>query len=131
MVLFCPIWSTVLQCGARLPIHILIRLLDSVVSGTSFLVGCELQCITFPINDPSLLCVCCKRLGATLYIHFVVHCLCLLCQCGYTWWFALYSVLLCSSSQACAARSLLSTLFSLYLPSILIWIGFLELGSSD
>ena len=43
-VLSCPFWSTVLQCGARLPIHTLHALLDSEVSGTRFLTGGVLEC---------------------------------------------------------------------------------------
>ena len=35
-VLSFPFWTTVLQCGARLPIHIL-KLLDRAVSGARFL----------------------------------------------------------------------------------------------
>ena len=35
--LSCPFCSTVLQCGARLPIHL--NLLDSAVSGARFLTG--------------------------------------------------------------------------------------------
>ena len=37
--------------------------------------------VTFYIIDPFQFGVCCIRSGVTLYIHFLVHCICLSCQC--------------------------------------------------
>ena len=42
-VLSCPFWSTILQCGARLPIHTL-NYLDREVSGAQFLNGGVFEC---------------------------------------------------------------------------------------
>ena len=44
VVLDGPFWSTTLQCGKRLQIHNLIKLLDRVVSGASFLTGGGFEC---------------------------------------------------------------------------------------
>ena len=49
-VLSCPFSSTVLQCGDQLLIHTLIKLLNRVVSGPSFLTGMCLS-VTFQIVD--------------------------------------------------------------------------------
>ena len=38
-ILSLQFWNTVLECGARLPIHTLIKLLYSAVSGARFLTG--------------------------------------------------------------------------------------------
>ena len=43
--LFCPFWNTVLQRGARLPIHNLkLKPLDRAVSGAQFLTGGVFEC---------------------------------------------------------------------------------------
>ena len=44
VVLSCQFLSTVLQSGAWLPIHTLIKLLDRAVSGARFLIGVVLEC---------------------------------------------------------------------------------------
>ena len=41
-VLSYPLWSTVLQCGARIPTHTL--MLDRAVSGARFLTGGVFEC---------------------------------------------------------------------------------------
>ena len=43
-VWLCPFWSTVQQCGARLPIHTLNYWTMQVVSGASFLTGNVFEC---------------------------------------------------------------------------------------
>ena len=43
-VLSCSFWSTVLQCGVRLPIHTLIKLLGRAISGARFLTGGVFEC---------------------------------------------------------------------------------------
>ena len=55
-VLFCPFWSTVLQCVARLPIHTLI-LLDRTVGGATFLTGGVLECDFARRRTVSVLCM--------------------------------------------------------------------------
>ena len=54
--LSCPFWSTVLQCGARLPIHTF-KLLDRVVSGACFLAGGLLQCDLAHRRSVAVLCM--------------------------------------------------------------------------
>ena len=56
-VLFCQFWSTVLPFGARLPIHRLLRLLDRVVSGASFLTGGVFACDLAHRRSVSELCM--------------------------------------------------------------------------
>ena len=62
-ILSCPLWSTVLQCGARLPIHIY-KLLDRAVRGARVLTGVCLIA-TLLIVDLWQYCVCCIRSGGT------------------------------------------------------------------
>ena len=56
-VLSCSFRSTVLQCGARLPIHTLIKLLDRVVSGARFLTGGVFECDIAHRRSMSVLCM--------------------------------------------------------------------------
>ena len=50
-------WNTVLQCGVRLPIHTLIKLLDRIVSGPCFLAGGVLNCDLSHRLSVSVLCM--------------------------------------------------------------------------
>ena len=62
-VLFCPFWSTVLQCGARLPIHTFnYWTVQSMVHGSEL--GVYLS-VTLLIVDLWKYYVCCIRLGVT------------------------------------------------------------------
>ena len=63
-----PVSKTDLRCDAWLPIHSLIRLLDRVDNGTSLLAGAVFE---YKIRSEVSMC-----------IHFVVYCLCVLCQWG-------------------------------------------------
>ena len=56
-VLSCPIWSTVLKCGTRLPIRTLIKLLDSVVSGARCLAGGVSECEIAHRRSVAVLCM--------------------------------------------------------------------------
>ena len=63
-----------------------LRLLDRVVSGSSFLAGCVFECNLSHRRSVAVLCMLFKIRrspnAAVPCIHFVVHCVCLLCQCG-------------------------------------------------
>ena len=48
-------WSTVLQCGARLPIHL--KLLDRAVSGARFLTGGVFECNIADRRSVAVLCI--------------------------------------------------------------------------
>ena len=56
-ILSCPFLSTVLQCGARLPIHTLIKLLDRVVTGASFRTGGVFECDVAHRRSVAVLCM--------------------------------------------------------------------------
>ena len=56
-VLSCQFCNTVLQCGVRLPIHTLIKLLDRVVSGACFLAGGVLNCNLSHRRSVEVLCM--------------------------------------------------------------------------
>ena len=58
----CPVWSTVLQCGARLPIRetywtVHLNLLDRVVSGTCCLTGGLFECDIAHRRSVTVLCM--------------------------------------------------------------------------
>ena len=57
--LSCQFWNTVLQCGVRLPIHTLIKLLYRVVSGPCFLflAGGVLNCNLSHRRSVAMLCM--------------------------------------------------------------------------
>ena len=78
-VLSCPFWSTVLQCGARLPMHL--KLLDRAVSGARFLTGVCLS-VTLLIVDLSQFCAWCKRSHVTRCTRLMMRYLDRICQCG-------------------------------------------------
>ena len=76
----CPFWSTVLQCGARLPIHTLkYWTVQSVVPGSKLGV-----CLSVTLLIVGLLqfCVCCIRSGVTWCTRLMMHYLDRMCQCG-------------------------------------------------
>ena len=56
-VLSCQFWSTVLQSGARLPIHTLIKLVDRTVSGPRFLTVGVFECDTAHRRSLAVLCM--------------------------------------------------------------------------
>ena len=64
-VLSHPFWNTLLQCGARLPIHMHLKLLDRVVNGVRFLTGAVLECDIAHRRSVAVYFVCCIRSGAT------------------------------------------------------------------
>ena len=77
-----PFWSTLLQCGARLPIHILnYRTMQSVVP--SFSLGVWLS-VTLLIIDLWQYCVCCIRSGVTRCILLMVLSRIVCARAGYT-----------------------------------------------
>ena len=79
-VFSCPFWSTVLQCGAPLPIHTLnYWTAQSVVPGF-YLMMC--LSVTLLIVDSWQHCVCCIRSGLTRWTHIMVLFLDRMCQCG-------------------------------------------------
>ena len=53
-VMSCPFWSTLLRCGARLPIH---TLLDHVVGGAIFLTGGVFECDLAHRRSVAVLCL--------------------------------------------------------------------------
>ena len=53
----CPFWSTVLQCGARLPIHTHLKLLDRIVNGACFLTGDVFECDLAHRRSVAVLCM--------------------------------------------------------------------------
>ena len=55
-VLSCPFWSTVLQVGARVPIHTF-KLLDCAVSGAPFLTGGVFECDIAHRRSLAVLCM--------------------------------------------------------------------------
>ena len=57
VVFSCPLLSTVLQCGARLQMYTLIKLLDRVVNGASFLTGGVFECDIEHRRSAGVLCV--------------------------------------------------------------------------
>ena len=79
-VLSCLFWSTVLQCGARLPMNTLnYWTVQSVVPGFWLRVCLS---VTLLIVDPLQYCVCCIRSSVTLCTILMVFCLNRMCQCG-------------------------------------------------
>ena len=79
-VFSCPFWSTVLQCGARLPIHTLnYWTMQSVMPGSKL--GVCLSVI-FLIVDLLQFCVCCIRSGVTRCTLLMMRYLGRMCKCG-------------------------------------------------
>ena len=95
-VLSCPFWSTVLRCGARLPMHTL-NYWTTLVCGASFLTGCVLECDQ-DIIDLWQYYVCCTRSGITRCTLFLVLFLCHMCWCGLHSALWLHIVYLCAAS---------------------------------
>ena len=56
-VLYCQFWSTVLQSGARLPIHTLIKQLDRAVNGAQFLTWGVFECDIAHRRSVAVLCM--------------------------------------------------------------------------
>ena len=80
MGLSCPFWSTVLQCGARLPIYTLNYLtVQSVVPGFQLAVCSS---VALFIVDPWQYCVFCIISGVTPCTLLMMLYLDRMCQCG-------------------------------------------------
>ena len=80
LVLFRQFYSTVLQCGARLPTHIINYWTVQSVMPVFKLVVC--LSVTFLIVDLWLYCVSCTRSGVTRRTLLVLLNLDPMCQCG-------------------------------------------------
>ena len=80
-VLSCQFWSTVLQSGARLPIHTF-KLLDRAVSSAQFLTGGVFKCDIAHCRSVAVLCICFIRSGVTRCTLLMVLYLDHMCQCG-------------------------------------------------
>ena len=69
----CPFWSTVLQCGTRLPIH--------TVSGARFLTGGVFECDISHRRSVAVLCMLYK-IRCYRYTRLMMRYLDRMCQCG-------------------------------------------------
>ena len=79
MVLSFPFWSTVLQCGARLPIHL--KLLFRAVSDARFLTGGVFECDIAHRRHVAVLCMVYKIRCNPMH-PLKMHYLGRMCQCG-------------------------------------------------